>query len=118
MNKTMLIGILLCTLSTVTSNKSNASLLVSGDSIDLSGTTAMLQPELVGSIIHDETLFDSVSPSGNEFFVGGIQVQNRVVRSNLHGTWRCSRDACGLLHGLAVQFRQNNRLSLLRRERL
>ena len=86
MNKTMLIGILLCTLSTVTSNKSNASLLVSGDSIDLSGTTAMLQPELAGSVIHDEILYDSVSPSGNEFFVVGIQVQNRVVRSNLDGS--------------------------------
>lgn len=86
MNKTMLIGILLCTLSTVTSNQSHASLLVSGDSIDLSGTTAMLQPELVGSVIQDETLYDSVSPSGNEFFVVGIQVQNRVVRSSLDGS--------------------------------
>ena len=54
MNRSMLIGILLCTLSTVTSNKSYASLLVAGDTIDLSGTTALLQPELAGMVIQDD----------------------------------------------------------------
>ncbi|AEE21728.1 hypothetical protein Glaag_0765 [Glaciecola sp. 4H-3-7+YE-5] len=86
MNRSMLIGILLCTLSTVTSNKSYASLLVAGDTIDLSGTTALLQPELAGMVIQDDILFNTISPSGNDLFVVGIQVQNRVVRSSVDGS--------------------------------
>ena len=85
MTKVTLIGILLGSALALTSIKSNAALLVSDDTIDLAGTTAVMQPDLAGPVIYDELIYDSVSPSGNDIFQVGINIQNRVSRSDTDG---------------------------------
>ena len=85
MTKPMLIGILLGSALALTPIKSNGALLISGNTIDLLGTTAIMQPELAGAVIHDEAIYDSVTPSGNDLFQVGVNIQNRVSRSDTDG---------------------------------
>lgn len=86
MNKSMLIIFTAMLASNLASIQAQAAILVSGETVALSGTTAAAQPELAGTIVNDNILFDSVAPSGNDFFVVGVDAQNRVVESNTEET--------------------------------
>lgn len=85
MNKAMLISIGLGLIGLITTFESEAALLVSGDTIAVTGTTAAAQPELAGTVINDNLINGFVSPSGNQNFGVRIEVQNRVVQSDLSG---------------------------------
>lgn len=83
MNKSMLVSISLSFIALITTFESKSTLLNAGDTIAIGGTTTLTSPELVGSVINDNVIQDIISPSGNNLFGVGIEVQNRVVRSHI-----------------------------------
>lgn len=85
MKRAILIGIGMVILGAMPAKQSSAALLAAGDSVALSGTTTIAQPELAGLVIYDDLLLDSIAPSGNDLFPMGISVQNRVIQSTLNG---------------------------------
>lgn len=86
MNKSIVIGILMSCVVALIPVKSNAILLNAGDTAFLPGTTAAMEPELAGVVISDNSIYDSIVPGGNNLFQVGIDVTNRVTRSNVNNS--------------------------------
>ncbi|MDT0596486.1 hypothetical protein [Glaciecola petra] len=83
--KKMMTLISLIFLGFAASQSAQATLLLAGETIDVTATTFAEQPRLGGSVLHDEIIDDFAIIGGNPFFQVGVAVQNRVVRSTMTG---------------------------------